>query len=133
MIQAPSVPVLDLSTCDQEPIRTPGSIQPHGFLLTLSEGLEVLQASANLGDWCGCAAQDAIGRPLAAVIGEAAALRVAPELGAGLGPRPHYVGTVTAATGHHFDVLATSVMAWSSSNSKRWTAPPRPTSATCIR
>jgi light-regulated signal transduction histidine kinase (bacteriophytochrome) len=105
MIQAPSVPVLDLSTCDQEPIRTPGSIQPHGFLLTLSEGLEVLQASANLGDWCGCAAQDAIGRPLAAVIGEAAALRVAPELGSGLGPRPHYVGTVTAATGHHFDVL----------------------------
>jgi light-regulated signal transduction histidine kinase (bacteriophytochrome) len=48
MNQAISAPVLDLSACDKEPIRTPGSIQPHGFLLALSEdhGLTVLQASA---------------------------------------------------------------------------------------
>ncbi|MFS2018972.1 hypothetical protein ACEN88_20625, partial [Massilia sp. CT11-108] len=49
MTQAATVPVLDLSTCDKEPIRTPGSIQPHGFLLTLAPDLAVLQASANLG------------------------------------------------------------------------------------
>jgi light-regulated signal transduction histidine kinase (bacteriophytochrome) len=100
------VPVLDLSTCDQEPIRTPGSIQPHGFLLTLSESLQVLQASANLDDWCACAAGDAAGRPLAEVVGEDAALRLAPELDASLGPRPYYVGTVTTGNGRHFDVLA---------------------------
>jgi light-regulated signal transduction histidine kinase (bacteriophytochrome) len=106
MNPAPHVPELDLSACDREPIRTPGSIQPHGFLLTLSADMEVLQASANLGDWAGHSAQDAIGRPLAEVIGEAAALRLAPELETELGQRPYYVGTVTTGNGRHFDVLA---------------------------
>ncbi|ALK98177.1 ATPase [Massilia sp. WF1] len=109
MTSAPSVPELDLSACDREPIRTPGSIQPHGFLLTLSGELEVLQASANLGDWTGVPAGSAIGRPLAEAIGEAAAQCLAPELAAGpgakLGARPYYVGTITAANGRHFDVL----------------------------
>ncbi|MFS2019347.1 ATP-binding protein, partial [Massilia sp. CT11-108] len=40
------------------------------------------------------------------VIGAAAAQRIAPELAADLGPRPYYVGTITTANGHHFDVLA---------------------------
>ncbi len=106
MPQAATVPVLDLSTCDKEPIRTPGSIQPHGFLLTLAPDLAVLQASANLGDWTGVAARDAVGHPLADVIGAAAAQRIAPELAAELGPRPYYAGTITTANGHHFDVLA---------------------------
>lgn len=105
MNPALNAPVLDLSTCDQEPIHIPGSIQPHGFLLTLSDGLEVLQASANLGDWTGLGVQDALGRPLAEVIGEEAALRLAPELDARLGARPYYVGAVTLANGRHFDVL----------------------------
>jgi len=100
------VPVIDLSNCDKEAIHTPGSIQPHGFLLTLSDSLEVLQASANLGDWTGLGVRDAIGHPLADVIGAAAARVLAPELGADLGPRPYYVGTVTATNGRHFDVLA---------------------------
>ncbi|MGB9108088.1 MAG: ATP-binding protein, partial [Telluria sp.] len=43
---------------------------------------------------------------LAGVIGDAAALRLAPELTDKLGERPYYVGTVTAANGRHFDVLA---------------------------
>ena len=47
MNPAAIVPVLDLSTCDQEPIRTPGSIQPHGFLLTLADDLAVLQADCD--------------------------------------------------------------------------------------
>lgn len=39
---------LDLSTCEQEPIRIPGSIQPHGMLLALSDpDLTVMQASEN--------------------------------------------------------------------------------------
>ena len=100
-----TTPVLDLSTCAREPIRTPGSIQPHGFLLTLSHDLEVLQASANLGDWTGVGVREAIGGPLVALIGEAAMQRLAPELSTSLGPRPHYLGTVTASTGRHFDVL----------------------------
>ncbi|MGO4476744.1 ATP-binding protein [Massilia sp. 2TAF26] len=105
MNPASSAPVLDLSACDREPIRTPGSIQPHGFMLTLSDGLEILQASANLGDWTGFGVQEAVGRPLAEVTGEAAALRLAPELTENLGSRPYYVGTVTIGNGRHFDVL----------------------------
>ena len=106
MNPAATAPVLDLSTCDKEPIRTPGSIQPHGFLLTLADDLAVLQASANLGDWAGVAAQQAVGRPLADVIGLPAAQRLVSELTAELGPRPYYVGTVTTANARHFDVLA---------------------------
>ena len=37
--------VLDLSTCDREPIRTPGSIQPHGFALTLAANKVLAEAS----------------------------------------------------------------------------------------
>ena len=105
MTQAPP-DHLDLSGCDIEPIRTPGSIQPHGFMLTLSSGLEVLQASANLADWTGAEAGAAIGRALRDVIGDAAGARVEHELGgADLGARPLYLGTITAANGKHFDVL----------------------------
>ncbi len=35
---------LDLKSCDREPIHTPGSIQPHGFLLALSGPEEDLRA-----------------------------------------------------------------------------------------
>lgn len=98
---------LDIRGCDREPIRTPGSIQPHGFMLTLSPALEVLQASANLAHWTGVAAGDAAGRALADVVGETAAARLAIELGSGtLGQRPSYLGTVTTGNGRHFDVLA---------------------------
>ncbi len=106
MLTAQSAP-LDLSSCDKEPIRTPGSIQPHGFLLTLSPELIVLQASANLSRWLGVEAGAVGGRSLAEVIGESAATRLAPSLdGARLGNRPFYLGTVTTGNGNHFDVLA---------------------------
>jgi two-component system, chemotaxis family, sensor kinase Cph1 len=100
-------PLLDLSTCDTEPIRTPGSIQPHGFLLTVSHALEVLQASANLGDITGRPAEQASGRPLRELIGDEAHARIAPRLTGGtLGAHPFYLGTVTLANERDFDVLA---------------------------
>ncbi|HEX9174521.1 MAG TPA: GAF domain-containing protein, partial [Telluria sp.] len=100
------IPHLDLSACDKEPIRTPGSIQPHGFLLTLSAEQLVLQASANLAEWTGIDAVAAAGQPLAAVLGTAAAEHLRVELGSGkLGARPLYLGTLTVANGKHFDVL----------------------------
>ena len=40
---------VDLSTCDQEPIHLPGSIQPGGVLLALAgEPPRIVCASANL-------------------------------------------------------------------------------------
>jgi len=64
----------DLDTCADEPIRVPGSVQPHGFLLALSEpDLVVRHVSANLTDLTGVAVPDALGAPLADVVGTAAA------------------------------------------------------------
>jgi chemotaxis family two-component system sensor kinase Cph1 len=103
---AATAPVLDLSTCDNEPIRTPGSIQPHGFLLTLSDRFDVLQASANLAEWCDCTAADAAGRTLADIIGAAAAESLLPGLHGELTMRPYYVGTIGTGRGRYFDVLA---------------------------
>src|SRR5690349_16239191 len=90
---------LDLSNCDKEPIRTPGTIQPHGFLLTLSDALDVLQASENVLDLIGCSAESVIGCALDAVVGAPAAQQLAPSLSAQLGSRPSYVGTITATSG----------------------------------
>ncbi|MET0982956.1 MAG: ATP-binding protein [Telluria sp.] len=107
MTQAPAQPApLDLSSCDREPIRTPGSIQPHGFLLTLSNEATVLQASANLAHWVGVEAEAALGCSLPEVVGSAAAQQLAAEMSARtFGKRPLYLDTVTSANGKHFDVL----------------------------
>jgi light-regulated signal transduction histidine kinase (bacteriophytochrome) len=66
---APGTPV-DLDNCAREPIHVPGSIQPRGVLLSVSEpDLLVVQASENLAGLTGVAWSDALGRPLADVIG----------------------------------------------------------------
>jgi light-regulated signal transduction histidine kinase (bacteriophytochrome) len=106
MSQAPSAAPLDLSSCDQEPIRIPGSIQPHGFLLSLSTELAVLQASDNLAAMAGMAALDAIGQPLARVAGAAAEALLAPyPQGQGLPNRPTYLGSAALPNGAYFDLL----------------------------
>jgi light-regulated signal transduction histidine kinase (bacteriophytochrome) len=59
-----------LNNCGDEPIRTPGAIQPHGVLLTLSEpDLRIVQISANVQELLGCAAQDMVGEPLHRLVG----------------------------------------------------------------
>ncbi|PWE46411.1 histidine kinase [Pseudomonas prosekii] len=59
-----------LNNCSDEPIRTPGAIQPHGVLLTLSEpDLRIVQISANVQDLLGRAAQDMVGEPLERLVG----------------------------------------------------------------
>ena len=101
----PATP-LDLSSCDKEPIRFPGSIQPHGFLLCLSSRLAVLQASDNLRERTGVDAARAIGKPLASVIGNAAARTLASELHLDkMNERPAYLGTIELDSGACYDVL----------------------------
>jgi chemotaxis family two-component system sensor kinase Cph1 len=66
---APGEPV-DLTNCEREPIHVPGSVQPRGVLLALSEpDMVVRQVSRNLADVVGVAWDDALGRPLAEVVG----------------------------------------------------------------
>ncbi len=60
--------VSDLSECDREPIRVPGSIQPHGalFVIDASDG-RVLQAAIGLPGVCRAGVAP-IGKPLADVL-----------------------------------------------------------------
>lgn len=60
-----------IAQCGEEPIRIPGSIQPHGFLLALREPqLTIIQASGNVLQWLGVEAQALLGRPLPELIGD---------------------------------------------------------------
>ncbi|WP_312434616.1 ATP-binding protein [Janthinobacterium sp.] len=105
----PAPPQLNLTSCDQEPIRIPGSIQPHGFLLTLPHEGErrILQASANLAQLTGAAAEQVVGQDLSCVLGEQAAAQLEAELAsAELGTQPTHLGTVRAGNARYFDVLA---------------------------
>lgn len=74
---APGTPV-DLSNCEREPIHVPGSIQPRGVLLAVSEpDMVVRQVSRNLADVVGRSWEDALGRPLADVLGTVPAQAIA--------------------------------------------------------
>jgi len=73
-----------LASCPQEPIRTPGAVQPHGALLALDPvRLEVVQTSANIADFLGVPPRAMVGRSLGSVCGEqwVARLREALALG----------------------------------------------------
>lgn len=63
----PINPSVDLTNCDREPIHILGAIQPIGFLLELTADWIVARASTNLSTFLGIAAEEAIGRPLAAI------------------------------------------------------------------
>ena len=94
--------VLDLSTCDQEPIHIPGSIQPSGVLLGLTgTPARIICASANLNAHFGPRAEDVIGKPLAAALGEETASRLAVDLeGVQASDTPVYLRTIAAPTEH---------------------------------
>jgi light-regulated signal transduction histidine kinase (bacteriophytochrome)/CheY-like chemotaxis protein len=52
---------VDLTNCDREPIHELGSVQPFGFLLALSTDWLIKRASANLAEFLGIEADDALG------------------------------------------------------------------------
>ncbi len=67
----PAAPV-DLTTCDAEPIHIPGSIQPHGVLLAVTEpDLRVIQTSSNTLEHVGIAPGDVLGASLIDLLDEA--------------------------------------------------------------
>ena len=91
----------DLDSCDREPIRVPGSVQPHGVLLAVrGPDLAVVQASANAADAFGTPAADLLGKPLAAVFGPDQAAALARDIAAAdLDQNPLYLRTLTARVG----------------------------------
>lgn len=99
----PGEPV-DLSNCDSEPIHIPGSIQPHGALLTaLEPEFVVVQASVNTGVILGIDHADVIGATLADLI-EAP---TPDELGRSIGPPSYHPQNSLAVTirGRPFDAI----------------------------
>ncbi len=61
----------DLTTCDQEPIHTPGAIQPQGVLLVAGrDDLTVTHASANVAEWLGLPLESVLGHTLEQVLGD---------------------------------------------------------------
>lgn len=59
---------LSLTNCDREPIHLLGSIQPLGFLLSVSTDWTVLRASANIEGFLGWPADAVIGQPVNRVL-----------------------------------------------------------------
>jgi two-component system, chemotaxis family, sensor kinase Cph1 len=81
--------------CDAEPIHIPGGIQPHGYLLCLSNTLTIVQASENVAALAGSPVEQLLGEPVEVVIGAAAAARVAHAAAtAMLDEAPLYVGVM---------------------------------------
>ncbi len=63
---------VDLTNCDREQIQYPGSIQPHGAMLVLSEPeLRILQVSSNTSDLLGVAPEALLGLSLQAILTDA--------------------------------------------------------------
>jgi light-regulated signal transduction histidine kinase (bacteriophytochrome) len=97
---------LALTTCDQEPIRFPGAIQPHGFVLCLSPQRLVLQASENAAPPLGRALDALLGQPLVSAFDAAAGATLQRELDATvLRAQPAYLTTLMLAEGRRYDVL----------------------------
>jgi len=67
-----------ITDCAREPIHIPGSIQPHGLLLTVLEpDFPIQQVSQARTDWLGASPEAVLQQPLA---------RIAPQLAAALLP-----------------------------------------------
>ncbi|WP_221091304.1 ATP-binding protein [Deinococcus aquaedulcis] len=63
-------PPITGDNCEREPIHLPGSVQPHGALLTAdADSLQVLQVSANLEALLGVAPSALLGQGLATLLG----------------------------------------------------------------
>ncbi|MEO0035428.1 MAG: Phytochrome-like protein cph1, partial [Pseudomonadota bacterium] len=65
---------LDTTTCESEPIRTPGAVQPHGAVLVLGRDSGVIEAaSESCLPLLGWRAESILGHSFASLIGEVAA------------------------------------------------------------
>jgi len=75
--QSPSFGHADLSDCDREPIRIPGSIQPHGILLALDpDSMTIVQLAGETQRLLGRTHDQLLGQSLNASLGATALVRV---------------------------------------------------------
>ncbi|WP_165226981.1 ATP-binding protein [Aquisphaera insulae] len=99
---------VNLENCEQEPIRIPGSIQPHGALVAVgADTLCISHASQNLAEFFGLRAEEVLGKPLSILFEEADHDRVGEGI-AGLagGGLPRYLYTIRPRGGEStFDAI----------------------------
>jgi light-regulated signal transduction histidine kinase (bacteriophytochrome) len=105
------LPQVDLSICDREAIRIPGSIQPHGFLIAMDDiDGRIVQIGDNIFELTGRNPAEMVGLSLADALGPDCER----EIRAGLqeqplqplSTQPAYLGTIEPRAGFHVDVLA---------------------------
>ena len=69
----PDAPVpIDITNCDREPIHVPGTIQPFGFLISVSTDWLISRVSSNIAEFMGTPPEALLGTPLAALFSERA-------------------------------------------------------------
>lgn len=98
-----TVTELDMALCDQEPIHTPGSIQPHGMMLVVEmDGFTIRHVAGDVEERLGAVAwQD---RPLTGILGDNMSTDIA--LLAEPGTIGGFMGQLRAASGEVLDVTA---------------------------
>lgn len=84
---------VDMAECAREPIHIPGGIQPHGYLLSVDDAGNIVQASANVAELAGRPLEALLGEPLEAVLGDAARLARRALDGLQSDGAPHYAGS----------------------------------------
>lgn len=111
-----TVNVVDVRSCDEEPIRVPGAIQPYGILLVLrSSDLRILQASANVAALLDVDAESLTGTHLSVLLGEAQSSRIARAIeaclatGAARPDAPFRIAIVMAGRAARFDATIAQV------------------------
>lgn len=100
-----TVPTVDLTNCDREPIHIPGSIQPHGCLLACDPGITVVNrysANANVM----LRAEGALkGRHIADLLGDEATHDLRNAIAQAPDPsRPAVIAHLRLPNGDHFDI-----------------------------
>ena len=96
--------LIDLTNCDREPIHIPGSIQPHGVLLVMTEPeLVVVQVSENVIDHIGMRTEDVLTRPLSALFDRSSVDAIRTALSGGPSERANAIRIVTS--GKPFDAI----------------------------
>ena len=96
--------LIDLTNCDREPIHIPGSIQPHGVLLVMTEPeWVVIQVSENVIDHLGLRTEDVLTRPLSALFDRSSVDAIRTALSGGPSERANAIRIVTS--GKPFDAI----------------------------
>jgi chemotaxis family two-component system sensor kinase Cph1 len=81
--------------CDAEPIHIPGGIQPHGYLLCVTDALTVLQVSENIAELTGQPGEGLLGESIETLLGHASTARVAQAAStAMIDQAPLYLGVI---------------------------------------